>query len=288
MASAERRPPARDTRSAVDKAMALLAAFGDESILGVGVSELARRADLSKSTAFRLLGMLQRSGAVERAGNAYRLGPLIQQLSSSQEFTQQNVLRDTLTPFLADLYELTGQTVHLGALHGTDVVYLNKLYGHLQVRSPSRIGGRAPAYCTGVGKMLLAYDADAAEKVMSSELPAWTPHTITSPDALAVELAQIRSTSLAYDREEILLGLTCIAGPVLGPDGRPVAAFSISGPTGKFVPDEQATILRKVCYAASRAVAAAHSQQQKLRRMRQAQAAELAGKKTDLEEPEEA
>ena len=278
------RLPARDTRSAVDKAMALLAAFGDDSILGVGVSELARRSDLSKSTAFRLLGMLQRSGAVERAGNSYRLGPLIQQLSSTQEFTQQNALRDTLTPFLADLYELTGQTVHLGTLHGTDVVYLNKLYGHLQVRSPSRIGGRAPAYCTGVGKMLLAYDADAADKVMNSELHAWTPHTLTTPEALQEELSQIRSKSLAFDREEILVGLTCIAGPVMGPDGRPIAAFSISGPVGKFVPEDQANILRKVCYAASRAVAAAHSQQQQMRRLRQAQAAELAGKKTDLDE----
>src|SRR4051794_769532 len=66
----------RDDRTAVDKAMSLLNAFGQDSVGGVGVSELARRADLSKSTAFRLLGMLQRNGAVERAGNAYRLGKM--------------------------------------------------------------------------------------------------------------------------------------------------------------------------------------------------------------------
>ena len=59
--------PARDQRTAVDKAMSLLNAFGDDALLGVGVSELARRADLSKSTAFRLLTMLQNNGAVERA-----------------------------------------------------------------------------------------------------------------------------------------------------------------------------------------------------------------------------
>ena len=109
---------ARDDRTAVDKAMSLLNAFGNDSMVGVGVSELARRADLSKSTAFRLLGMLQRNGAVERAGNAYRLGKMIQDLGTTQESALHGRMRDALTPYLADLYELTKQTVHLAVLQG--------------------------------------------------------------------------------------------------------------------------------------------------------------------------
>lgn len=253
---------ARDDRAAVDKALALLNAFGQDAITGVGVSELARRADLSKSTAFRLLGMLQRNGAVERAGNAYRLGKMIQNLGTSHETVAQGRMRDALTPYLADLYELTKQTVHLAVLHGTDVIYLNKLYGHLQVRSPSRIGGFAPAHCTAVGKVLLAYDPDATEQLLQAELAAWTPSTITSPEVFRRELAEVRRTNLAFDREEILPGLNCIAAPVMGPKGKPVAALSISGPTGKFLPESQSNVLRNVCYAAGRAVAAVNAQRQ--------------------------
>lgn len=252
----------REDRSAVDKAMALLSSFGKEALTGVGVSELARRAEMSKSTAFRVLGMLQHSGAVERAGNAYRLGRLIHSLGAGQEMAVHNRIRDALTPYLADLYELSRQTVHLAVLVGTEVAYLNKLYGHMQVRSPSRIGGHAPAYCTAVGKMLLAYDADASEQVLASEMSAWTPSTITDPEALRVELRNVRRDNLAFDREEILLGLNCIAAPVMGRNGRPVAAFSISGPAGKFKPETQATTLRRVCYAASQAFAAATAQRQ--------------------------
>lgn len=259
-------PAPRDDRTAVDKAMSLLNAFGNDAFVGVGVSELARRASLSKSTAFRLLATLQNNGAVERAGNAYRLGKMIQDLGSTQEDALQGRMRDALTPFLADLYELTKQTVHLAVLQGTDVVYLNKLYGHLQVRSPSRIGGRAPAYCTAVGKVLLAYDPDAADQAMRSEMLAWTPATITDPDTFRRELLEVRNTNLAFDREEILTGLNCIAAPIFGPNGKPVASMSVSGPVGKFVPDSQATVLRKVCYAASRAVAAISGQQHQAKR----------------------
>jgi hypothetical protein len=76
------------------------------------------------------------------------------------------LLREQLLPHLADLYELTHETVHLAVLRGTDIVYVNKIQGHRATRSPSRIGARLPAYCTGVGKALLAFDHDAAEAAL--------------------------------------------------------------------------------------------------------------------------
>lgn len=248
--------PPRDNRTAVDKAMDLLKAFGEEATTGVGVSELARRADLSKSTAFRVLASLQANGAVQRAGNAYRLGKMIQDLGMTQESDLHARLRDALTPYLVNLYELTRQTVHLAVLQGTDVVYLNKLYGQLSVRSPSRIGGRAPSYCTAVGKVLLAHNPSAASAVQSQELYAWTEKTITDPNVLSAELSQVRQSNLGFDREEILMGLNCVGAAVFNANGQAVAALSISGPTGKFIPESQTSVLRKVCYEASRAAAA--------------------------------
>ncbi|MGH3653570.1 IclR family transcriptional regulator [Glutamicibacter sp.] len=246
----------RDNRTAVDKAMALLRAFEEEATTGVGVSELARRAELSKSTAFRLLASLQSNGAVDRAGNAYRLGKMIQNLGTTQESDLHARLRDALTPYMVNLYETTRQTVHLAVLQGTDVVYLNKLYGQLAVRSPSRIGGRLPSYCTAVGKVLLAYNPDAAEVVLSKDMYAWTEHTITESYRLSAELKAIRKDNVGYDREEILMGLNCVAAPVFDGTGQAVAALSISGPTGRFRPESQTSILRRVSYEASRAAAA--------------------------------
>ena len=249
--------PRRDDRNAIDKALALLNAFGDDANVGVGVSELARRTELSKSTAYRILTVLQRNGAVERAGSAYRLGRVVQG-EEHRESAELTRLRDLLTPFLADMYEASRQTVHLAALDGTRVVYLNKLHGHMAMRSPTRIGGTAPAYCTGVGKVLLAWDADASERALAEDLVPWTPNTLVEPDALRTELERVRRTGVAYDREEIIAGLTCIAAPILGADGAPVAALSVSGPVGEFAPESQAHALRRVCLAASQQIGRMH------------------------------
>lgn len=246
----------KEDRTAVDKALSLLSAFGSEAHTGLGVSELARRTKLSKSTAFRLLGMLERNKAVERAGTNYRLGPLLNSLGAQVSSDTHDTLRDLLTPFLAELYEATHQTVHLAVLDGTDVVYLNKLFGHRLLRSPSRIGGRVPAYCTGVGKVLMAYNFDSTEATLAKDLPAWTPKTITDPDVLRRTLSKIREEGIGFDDEESVMGLSCIAAPILGSNGKPVAALSISGPTGHFVPANHAHELRRVCFAASRKLAA--------------------------------
>ena len=218
----------RDDRAAIDKAVSLLLAFGDQSSAGVGVSELARRAALSKSTAFRVLGMLERNGVVERVGRQYRLGARLDQLGRDVYSRQHERVRDLLIPFLGELYERTHQTVHLGALHGTDVVYLGKLYGHRRPPCPSRIGGRIPAHATAIGKALLAHDPDACEHALNGTLQRLTRATIVDPINLAAELDRVRRTGVAYDREEVQQGLHCVAVPVLSNGGRPIAALSVS------------------------------------------------------------
>lgn len=246
----------RDPRTAVDKAMSLLKAFGDEAYVGVGLSVLARRADLSKSTAFRLLATLQTNGAVERAGSAYRLGSMIQGLGQTRETDYQGWVRDALTPSLTGLYEYTRHTVHLAVLEGTDVVYLNKLYGPRAVKSPSRIGGRVPAYSTAVGKVLLSQDPRAVKETLNAGLRAWTPNTITDPEAFRAEILEVRRRGLAYDREEAAPGLCCVGAPVFDRQKKVVASLSISGAAGRFIPSDVEEVLRKVCFEASRAVSA--------------------------------
>lgn len=255
--SASSAPSSRDDRAAIDKAMSLLAAFGGQAEAGIGVSELARRADLSKSTAFRVLNSLERNGVVERVGSQYRLGARLFDIGRPVHREEDEFLRDVLTPFLIELYEATHETVHLAVLRGADVVYLNKLYGQRQHPCPTRIGGKAPAYCTAVGKALLAYDADAIEATLARGLRAWTSKTVRDADQLRSMLAQVRAEALAFDDEEVRPGLSCLAVPVLGPGNVPVAAFSVAGATGRLKMREQAAALRRISYAARRALAAA-------------------------------
>ena len=245
--------PVRDERAAVDKAISLLVAFGDQASSGLGVTELARRAQMSKSTAYRVLGMLERNAVVERVGTGYRLGSRLHELGRAVYAPGHDRIRDLLLPFLTDLYEITRHTVHLATLHGTDVVYLAKLYGHRPVPAPSRIGGRLPAHCTAVGKVQLAYDYAAAAQ-LTGPLRRFTARTITDPTELAAELDRIRRVGIAFDEQESQLGLSCVAAPVFGAGGRPVAAMSIAGPLGRIDTRRLSVDLRRVTAAASQAM----------------------------------
>jgi DNA-binding IclR family transcriptional regulator len=246
---------ARDDRAAVDKAVSLLVALGEHRRHGAGVSELARHTGLSKSTAFRVLRMLERNDIVERIGTDYRLGTRMHQLGRPAYTPEHDVLRDRLLPHLADLYELTHHTVHLGALLGTDVIYLAKLYGHHSMPAPSQIGGRLPAHITAVGKVLLSHDPVAATTVTTRPLRSVTPYTITDPTRLCAELAAVREIGLAFDRQESRLGLGCVAAPISDHRGRVVAAFSISAPYTALAADGPlSTPLRRIAADASRTI----------------------------------
>ncbi|MFJ1709607.1 IclR family transcriptional regulator [Kitasatospora sp. NPDC088346] len=258
---------ARDDRAAIDKAVSLLVAFGDKASSGIGVSELARRAQLSKSTAHRVLGMLERNGVVERVGTDYRLGERLHELGRAVYAPGQERVRDLLLPYLTDLYELARHTAHLAVLHGHEVVYLAKLYGHRPAPVPSRIGGRLPAHATAVGKVMLAYDSEAAAQALAGSLRRFTDHTVTDPDELSAELDRIRLVGVAFDDEESRLGLSCVAAPVLDRTGRAVAALSVSGRRGHIDTRRLSADVRRVAVAASRTWAVGRAAQQRVGRL---------------------
>ncbi|RQO46079.1 IclR family transcriptional regulator [Rhodococcus sp. KBW08] len=241
-------------RAAIDKAISLLASFRGDVATGVGVSELARRAQLNKSTAYRVLALLERNRVVERVGTNYRLGSRLHDLGGSAYSSNFETLRDRLIPFVTELYVATQETVHLTALQGPDVVYLAKLYGHRQPSSPSRIGGRIPAHCTAAGKVLLAHSPVEAELVLNSSLMAYTRQTITDTATLGSALINIRRTGVAIENGEIQRGLSCIAVPIFGDRSRVLAALSISGASDRLNTRRWEPILRRVSNDASRAL----------------------------------
>ncbi|MGK5113228.1 IclR family transcriptional regulator [Geodermatophilus sp. CPCC 205506] len=244
--------------TSVSKALQLLDAF---RLAGpsLGVSELARRAGVPKSTAFRLLAYLEQGGYVERTGTDYRLGWRLFELGNRVHHCRPRGLRDLALPYLSELYVSTGNVVHLGVLEGNDVVYLEKIHGHRAVRTPTTVGGRMPAACVGLGKAILAFgDAGTARRVVSAGLERRTPYSIAEPGRFLNELGRVRTNGIAFDREEAALGLTCVAAPILV-DGRAVAAISVSGSTTRFNPSVNAAHVRRAAAQISAEYAAAQA-----------------------------
>jgi DNA-binding IclR family transcriptional regulator len=224
--------------TSVGKALALLEAF-DQLDAYLGVSELARRTSLPKSTAFRLLAILEEHGLIERQGTRYCLGKRLFELGNRVPDCRPRALRDKALPFISELYELTHETVHLAVLDGADVLYVEKLFGRQQVKAPSSVGGRVPAYCSAIGKALLAWSGPTAlEATLARGLAPRTGYTIVSPARLVDELALVRAQGVAFDREESNLGINCVAAPIITRNGRVVGGLSVCGGTGRFAPDE--------------------------------------------------
>lgn len=240
---------AQANRAVVEKAFVVLEAW-DHRGESLGASELARRTGLPKSTSHRLLGILEAAGVVERLAGSYRLGDRLRDISGmvSAGFPD---LREIGLPFLQDLYELTHETVHLGALDDTRVHCVEKIYGHRRSPLNSRVGGTLPAHTTALGKALLAFSSLNVHRAVLSDLD--------EPLVLSAELRRVRRTRIAFDRGETHPYVHCVAAPVLSPEGRAVAAISVSGPVERFAPEVVADRVRRAAHACSIALASSRT-----------------------------
>lgn len=214
---------------AVERAIAILRTFSPEAP-SLGVSDLARRVGLHKSTVHRLLATLERQGFVvqDAAGGQYRLG--LQLLELGTLVLAGIELRKVARRHLEEVHHACGETVHLAILDEGEVVYIDKLDGTRGVRMYSSIGRRSPAHCTGLGKALLAWQpAGVLEQIIQRRgLLAYTSRTITSPETLRDHLALVRLRGYAIDNGEHEEFIRCAAAPVFDHTGQVAAAVSIA------------------------------------------------------------
>ena len=219
--------------TSVGKAIAVLDAFrGEGSVLGV--SQVAMRACLPKSTTHRLLNLLVEHGYIERTHARYRLSRAIFELGNMVSDCRPRSLRAIAMPFMTELYESTHATVHLAVLDGHDVLYGEKIYGHHRVSLPSRVGGRVPALCTALGKAILGFSgADTIEAAFSVPVPRLTRRTIVNQAVLRDILTRVGETGIAQDSEGSSLGACCLAAPVLARDSTVLGAVSLSFSTSE-------------------------------------------------------
>ncbi|AGL16598.1 IclR family transcriptional regulator [Actinoplanes sp. N902-109] len=198
--------------SVTSRALDLLGAF-DTGHRRLSLSELARRAGLPLATAHRLVGELHRWGALERlAGGDYVIGRRLWDLGLLAPV--QSGLRQIASPFLNDLYGATLATVHLAVRDGLEVLYIDRLMGHVSVPVVSDIGSRLPMHATGVGKVLLAYAPEEVRTAVLGRLTRVTPYTITQPARLLQQLRRVQAEEYATTAEEMSLGACSVAVPV--------------------------------------------------------------------------
>ena len=249
-ATAER----RYTVDAAAKALDLLSAFSFREPR-LSLADLATRTGIPRPTAFRLLTTLEQAGFVAKVSGEYQLG--IKCFVIGNIVAASLDLREKAQRHLERLRDATGETVHLAVLDGWQVLYLERLQSpHPIGFMRSRVGAIVPAYCTSLGKTLLAFAPhDEVEAWLSSQtFPAMTPQTITSPRRLRKELRAIRERSYAVDEQEHELGVRCIAAPIWNHAGDVVAAISVVGPADRMPRPLVGSAMATAIVAAARAI----------------------------------
>lgn len=232
----------------LDRAVAVLDMLG-ESEVPLGLAEICRRMPLCKSTAHRSLMVLERAMLIERTpDNRFCLGMKLYDLGNRA--VEQVDLRTRVRPFFRKLSQQLGETMHLGVLQKTSVVYLDKADTSRRVCSGSKTGSSNPVYCTAMGKAMLAFlPPEAAKNVIDHiNFVRFTNKTLCSREDLMKSLERVRRRGYGIDDEEIEMGVRCVAAPVFDENHMPIAAISVSGPSARIqvqtVPMIAAQLLR--------------------------------------------
>jgi IclR family pca regulon transcriptional regulator len=228
-------PPERSTGTSqsLERGLAILSSFNSDRPL-IGVSELSRELDLSRSTAHRYITTLAQLGYLQQDADSrrYRLGPKVLDLGFSAINSMD--LREISAPYLRQLSDETQHTVNLAILDGIDVVYIERCRttgpGQREIDLNLHVGARLPAYCTAMGKAILAFvpEGQLDAVIEKIDFAPRGPNTLTSAGAFREEIARIRESGIAVNNEELAYGLRSIAAPIHASSGDVIAALNLA------------------------------------------------------------
>lgn len=218
----------------VGKALEVLdqvAAFGRPVRFG----ELLAQSEFPKPTLYRFLQTLTNQQMLAYDPERQTYSPGLRLVRLAHTAWDQSTLAPVARPHLDALSKAVGETVHLAQLDHAQVLYIDKRNANNPVQMYSQAGKVGPAYCTGVGKVMLAFlDEDAVETVIEQQsFHVFTEHTLDSADALRAELSDIRQNGYGFDREEHEPGIICVAMPILTSAGRVLGALSVTSTTSR-------------------------------------------------------
>jgi DNA-binding IclR family transcriptional regulator len=212
----------------IDKALQLLKHLAEKPL---SVTEAAELLDIHKSSASRMLATLQKQGFVMlNSQRRFEIGLAVFQLAEAT--TEWQNLKRTAEPYLQRLNRELDETIHLSVLEGVEVIYIDKIDSSRRIRMHSTVGAANPAYCTGVGKVLLAFQSPQEQRRLLGAIrfEPYTAATITDTSRLEQELREIRQSGIAFDFGEHDELIHCIAAPIFNHTRKVIASVSISAP----------------------------------------------------------
>jgi len=262
----ERRPRGRprafndkteqNTVKSLDRALMVLETLAH--MQGATLTTLADEMKQSPATLYRILVTLEARSMVETdpVTQSWHIGPGAFLIGSV--FLRRTSLVERSRPIMRDLMAITGETANLGIERGTHALFISQVETHQAIRAFFPPGAMSPLFASGVGKALLARqsEADFARYLREATLEAFTPKTLTDPEALRADLALTRQRGFSYDNEERNMGMRCIAAPVFNAHGEAVAGISVSGPSGRIGETDVDRIAEAVKAAAAKLSAA--------------------------------
>lgn len=237
----------KTTVRAVDRALDILLCFTEETELGL--SEIAKRISLHKSTVHRLLGSLEAKGFVIRNSETekFRLGYRILELSAN--LTQSDDMSMVLLPEMERLRDLVGETISLYVRDGFERIRIQAVQSNQPIRRVAPVGARMPLTVGAASKLLVAYEDEKTRDQILANVE-WTDRV--DRDVFLEQLEQIRKEGYATSVEERELGAAAVSAPIFNRKGKVLAALSISGPSNRLTPEEMQQIARPLVEAATK------------------------------------
>jgi len=239
--------------TSVKKALEILKLF-HTVVPELTLTEITSRMGLNKSSVYKLVTTMVESGFLEkdRTINHYRLGLFVLELSS--KVVGSDDVRELARPVLEQLSRTTGEIIHLSTLEGADIVYLEKVGQAQPLTVATKLGGRAPAYCSAMGKVLLSglSRAELERTIGPGPFEQYTPSTITELAALEEELDRVRRQGYAIDDEEAFPGIKCVAAPIRDGKERIIAAISATVPKQRMDPERTEELCMMITDAAEK------------------------------------
>jgi DNA-binding IclR family transcriptional regulator len=246
--------------NSAEKTIKILELLADNGELSV--AEAASILGMNRSTCHRFLVTLRELGyVVQNHLSHYKLS--FQVFELGMKVADRMQIREVAYPYLKELSTLCNETINLGCLDNNEIVHLDKINSTEILRIDPSIGSRIPAYCTGLGKAILAYlpEEKLNQFLESVSLKKMTKNTIITKENLLEELERIRKQGFAVDHEELCIGLQCVASPVFDYTNCPVYSISVAGPSSRLSKERINSMkeeVKRVCGELSKSIGQMH------------------------------
>jgi IclR family transcriptional regulator, KDG regulon repressor len=248
--------------TSLDKALLILELLIDQG-RDLSITEICQKLGMVKGTVHRVLSTLVARKFIQQNSKTKMYGLGVRTLEIGMDSKKERFLRIAMAPFLMELYETCGETVNAAVWEYNGIRYIYRLESESLLRISTTAGARFPGYCCATGKILLSYFSNEDIRQvysLNTSLKKYTQNTISSVDKLIQEIEKVRIRKVAVDDEEALMGVYCVAAPVLNSKGECVAAISISSPKNRVTANKR-DMLAKLVSETSRKISSSLSEQ---------------------------